>query len=104
MHYPNKSVSDVHPDAILKVLQDSSERSPYGVPENQAKIERHVAKRQQREEERSHASSAANERYSTMENRLDTNGLQGATITPHKWPSITPITPLFRRALDLYNT
>ena len=26
------------------------------------------------------------------------------TITPHKWPSITPITPLFRRAIDLYNT
>ena len=29
---------------------------------------------------------------------------RGATITPYKWPSITPITPLFRRAKDLYNT
>merc|ERR1711937_288762 len=60
--------ADVHPDAILKVLQDSSERSPYGVPDNQAKIERHVAKRQQREEEKNQTFSSSNERYPT-ENR-----------------------------------
>ena len=30
-------------------------------------------------------------------------GTGGATITPHKWPSITPNTPLFGRAMDLYN-
>ena len=28
----------------------------------------------------------------------------GVTITPRKWPSITPITSLFRFAIDLYNT
>ena len=37
--------------------------------------------------------------------KFDKHLLQGGqTITPHKWPSITPNTPLFRRAIDLYNT
>lgn len=43
--------ADVHPDAILKVLSDASERSPFGDPKNQAKIERHVARRRTREEQ-----------------------------------------------------
>ena len=30
--------ADVHPEAIVKCLQDTSEKSPYGVPSNQAKI------------------------------------------------------------------
>ena len=30
--------------------------------------------------------------------------VQGVTITPHKWVPITSITPLFERAVDLYNT
>ena len=30
--------------------------------------------------------------------------IQGATITPHNWPSITPNTPFFGRTKDLYYT
>ena len=43
--------SDVHPDAILKVLSEACDRSPFGDAKNQAKIERHVARRKAREQE-----------------------------------------------------
>jgi len=36
-------ISDVHPDAILKVLNDSCQKSPYGDPIKQEKIKRKSA-------------------------------------------------------------
>ena len=59
--------SDVHPDAILKVLSDSSERSPFGDPKNQAKIERHIARRKAREEE-TPTITRDRDRYGSREN------------------------------------
>ena len=39
----NEIISDVHPDAILKVLNDSCQKSPYGDPVKQEKIKRKSA-------------------------------------------------------------
>ena len=37
-------------------------------------------------------------------NHFNDDVLQGVAISPHKWVPITPITPLFERAIYLYNS
>merc|ERR1712226_1016589 len=78
-------LTDVHPDAILKVLSDACDRSPFGDAKNQAKIERHVARRKAREQEQLERERSGDAR--TRSRNRDENDENTPTSTRDKYSS-----------------